>query len=557
MARREINLGTPNGKDGDIVRDAFNKTNQNFLELYTISGGAIEDLTELAQDYAAQMFIDGDHVGISVTYQDDSVPPKLNLLGFNGAYAALTGKPTIPAAQVNSDWSATSGVSAILNKPALSLVATSNNYADLTGKPDLSQYLLTANAFSGNYNNLTNKPVLFSGSYTDLTNKPVLFSGSYNNLTDKPVLFSGSYTDLTNKPTIPAAQVNSDWSATSGVSAILNKPTFAAVATSGQYNDLLSKPTSLAVVTNSYDSLVINGLTGSDPSTYGGDVVIKPGTGGSNGDLWGSVVLQSGANKLQFNRTGSLIFPNLTETSGSEVFLQEEADFIIHTKTRIAPDNVRNWTMTFDKGGVIRIPSNGTIVSGTGVWALDSGNKELSFPNSFRIQYGEGYELLAEDVRLQSTGAIKVQSGTVEWVFATNGVLTLPSVGDIRDNAGRSLLGGGVSAQVTVASGSRDLDITDVGKHIYIGGEEYIWVPHNSEVNFPIGSTITVVSKEAPITVQNSSSQQSTFVVLYLSGNPGAGAGGHSAIFIPAYSTATLLKVAANIWMVSGTGLSV
>ena len=37
--------------------------------------------------------------------------------------------------------------------------------------------------------------------------------------------FSGSYNDLTNKPTIPAAQVNSDWNASSGVAQILNKPT--------------------------------------------------------------------------------------------------------------------------------------------------------------------------------------------------------------------------------------------------------------------------------------------------------------------------------------------
>ena len=36
--------------------------------------------------------------------------------------------------------------------------------------------------------------------------------------------FSGSYNDLTNRPTIPAAQVASDWNATGGVSAILNKP---------------------------------------------------------------------------------------------------------------------------------------------------------------------------------------------------------------------------------------------------------------------------------------------------------------------------------------------
>jgi len=39
------------------------------------------------------------------------------------------------------------------------------------------------------------------------------------------VATSGSYTDLANKPTIPAAQVNSDWNASSGVSQILNKPT--------------------------------------------------------------------------------------------------------------------------------------------------------------------------------------------------------------------------------------------------------------------------------------------------------------------------------------------
>lgn len=37
--------------------------------------------------------------------------------------------------------------------------------------------------------------------------------------------FSNNYNDLDNLPTIPAAQVNSDWNATSGVEEILNKPT--------------------------------------------------------------------------------------------------------------------------------------------------------------------------------------------------------------------------------------------------------------------------------------------------------------------------------------------
>lgn len=37
--------------------------------------------------------------------------------------------------QVNADWNATSGAAQILNKPALSAIATSGNYADLAGKP--------------------------------------------------------------------------------------------------------------------------------------------------------------------------------------------------------------------------------------------------------------------------------------------------------------------------------------------------------------------------------------------------------------------------------------
>ena len=47
------------------------------------------------------------------------------------------------------------------------------------------------------------------------------------------VAVTGSYSDLSNKPAIPAAQVNSDWTAASGVAQILNRPALAAVAMSG------------------------------------------------------------------------------------------------------------------------------------------------------------------------------------------------------------------------------------------------------------------------------------------------------------------------------------
>lgn len=90
-----------------------------------------------------------------------------------GSMIAFNGKPywwngvfwyelkgdTTSFSQVNADWSATSGVSFILNKPSLATVAT-----------------------------------------------------------------TGSYSDLSGKPTIPAAQVNTDWNSLAGLSQILNRP---------------------------------------------------------------------------------------------------------------------------------------------------------------------------------------------------------------------------------------------------------------------------------------------------------------------------------------------
>ena len=113
-------------------------------------------------------------------------PGDLATVATSGDYSDLSGTPTIPTAtsdltndsgfitladvpaQVNSDWDAVSGAAEILNKPDLSIYATSASLAT--------------------------------------------------------VATSGDYDDLTNKPTIPAAQVNSDWNAVSGVAEILNKP---------------------------------------------------------------------------------------------------------------------------------------------------------------------------------------------------------------------------------------------------------------------------------------------------------------------------------------------
>ncbi len=76
MAKQVINLGTPDQGNGDPLRTAFNKVNENFTELYNYVG--VTNLTELAQDYAAQMFVNGSHEGASVEYDD--VNNKLNII---------------------------------------------------------------------------------------------------------------------------------------------------------------------------------------------------------------------------------------------------------------------------------------------------------------------------------------------------------------------------------------------------------------------------------------------------------------------------------------------
>lgn len=64
------------------------------------------------------------------------------LLKTDFTWAGISGKPTIPAAQVNSDWSATSGVAQILNKPTFGALASK----DKVGSTDIAAGAIPADA---------------------------------------------------------------------------------------------------------------------------------------------------------------------------------------------------------------------------------------------------------------------------------------------------------------------------------------------------------------------------------------------------------------------------
>ena len=102
------------------------------------------------------------------------------------------------------------------------------SWASITGKPIFSKV-----ATSGSYNDLSDLPAIFDGNWSSLKGVPnfakIATTGSYTDLTNRPSIFSGNYNDLTNKPIWT-------WDLITG------RPTFATVAFSGKYTDLLNLP---------------------------------------------------------------------------------------------------------------------------------------------------------------------------------------------------------------------------------------------------------------------------------------------------------------------------
>ena len=113
--------------------------------------------------------------------------------GTSGQFLKSTGSsvawetfPSIPAAQVNADWSAGTGVAQILNKPNLATVATSGSYDDLSNKPTIPSAQIQSDwnqTQTGYADFINNKPTIFSGNYSDLSGKPII-PATVNDLSD-------------------------------------------------------------------------------------------------------------------------------------------------------------------------------------------------------------------------------------------------------------------------------------------------------------------------------------------------------------------------------------
>ena len=192
-------IGSPLRRFQDVYGETFQGT-AILANNLTISGNTGDVLTWNGSSWVAAEPTGGGSGG------GNSIPQSLSL---NGLTLTISGGNSVTLPSIPSDISQLTDTGGLLNH-------FSGSYDDLTNKPTL---------FSGSYNDLTNKPTLFDGQYASLTGKPSIptdvsdltdttnllssgvdLSGYYTSVQVDALItphFSGDYNDLTNKPTIP------------------------------------------------------------------------------------------------------------------------------------------------------------------------------------------------------------------------------------------------------------------------------------------------------------------------------------------------------------------
>lgn len=189
---------------------------------------------------------------------------KLHKISKTGSYTDLLNKPTIPAAQVQTDWDAVEGMGRILNKPDLSGYLTSETETQLSkGTTSGKGNAVTDISVNGHEITLTKGKV-----QSEITAESKLSADLIQDGNDNKVFTSTDKSKLNGIMEGAEPNVQADWNASSGDAQILNKPDLATVATSGSYNDLSNKPTitvndqTIPVTDGTYDLGTISAIQG-------------------------------------------------------------------------------------------------------------------------------------------------------------------------------------------------------------------------------------------------------------------------------------------------------
>lgn len=172
-----------------------------------------------------------------------------------------------PNDQTVSEW--LQGKANIVNNATDGNLAGLNSYGDLTDSGIAASDVATTSDLAGKQDTISDLATIRSGAAAGATAvQPSDLAA---------VASSGSYNDLLNKPTIPAAQVNADWNANSGVAQILNKPTIPAAQVQSDWDE--ADNTKVDYIKNKPTIPNVSGKADKVVGATSGDVATLDGTG--------------------------------------------------------------------------------------------------------------------------------------------------------------------------------------------------------------------------------------------------------------------------------------
>ena len=420
--------------------------------------------------------------------------------------------------QVQANWaeSDTESVSYIQNKPDLSIyaetanlatVATTGDYDDLTNKPTIPSFDSTQMAAInsgvnstkvGDYDNHIADTTIhvtaadktnWNGKQDAISDLPTIRSGAQAGSTAvqpgdlATVASTGDYDDLSNKPTIPAAQVNSDWNASSGVAQILNKPDLSVYATQ---NDLAGKQDTLTAGSNI--SISNNVISATDTTYSAGTGIDITGTTisadtsvlATQSDLSSKQDTLTAGTNIQINGT-TISATDTTYSAGTGIDITGTT-ISADTSVLATQNDLSSKQDTLTAGSNITI-SNNTISATDTTYSAGTGLTltGTTFSNS---------DPLPAHTSSDEGKILKVDSnGDLEWGAESGGTVT-----DVQVN-GTSVVSGGV-ADITVPAAQVNSDWTATS-----GVAEILHKP--TEKTLAAGSNITITELNDTVTISS------------------------------------------------------
>lgn len=446
--------------------------------------------------------------------------------------------------QVQANWaeSDTESVSYIQNKPDLSIyaktanlatVASTGDYDDLTNKPTIPSFDSTQMAAInsgvnstkvGNYDDhiadttihvtaadkttwngkqdaISDLSAIRSGAQAGSTAvqpgdlAAVATTGSYDDLTDKPdlsvyaektdlatVATTGSYDDLTDKPTIPAAQVNSDWNADSGVAQILNKPDLSVYATQSDLNgkqDTLTAGSNISISNNVISATDTTYSAGTGIDITGTTISADTSVLATQSDLSSKQDTLTAGTNIQINGT-TISATDTTYSAGTGIDITGTT-ISADTSVLATQNDLSSKQDTLTAGSNITI-SNNTISATDTTYSAGTGLSltGTTFSNA---------DPLPAHTSSDEGKILKVDSnGDLEWGAESGGTVT-----DVQVN-GTSVVSGGVADITIPAQEQSDWTEADSSDPSFI-------LHKPTEKTLAAGSNITITELNDTVTI--------------------------------------------------------